>query len=113
MFFSDHKNLKWILSGTRETIGKAGQDKLAWWARHLSSFDTQIVHIQGVHNVLADLLSRWGAPSPVEKVPQQATRIGLLQVSDSRCGVVSHHQLDERVHFATSFLVLHTWAAVY
>ena len=60
--FIDHKNLVHIFSpSSRSGCAKHADDRVTRWALLLLGFRFQVEHIPGEHNVVADLLSRWGA----------------------------------------------------
>lgn len=62
--YCDHRNLIHVFAPGQE-IKKHVRGKLLRWATRLVEFDYVIEHIEGPHNVWADLLSRWGQP-PVD-----------------------------------------------
>jgi hypothetical protein len=61
--FTDHNNLKFLFSLDPATFNgrRAAADRIERWAIVLRSFTYDIHHIPGTDNILADLLTRWGA----------------------------------------------------
>ena len=72
--FTDHANLKYILSPDPAVFNSRRQaaDRVERWGIILRSFTFSIYHIPGEHNVCADLLTRWGAS---EEVTVRAGRV--------------------------------------
>lgn len=64
--FTDHRNLRYIFNprGVVSQISKPQADRLERWAVFLRGFDYSIDHIEGEHNLFADMLLRWAAGSP-------------------------------------------------
>lgn len=67
---TDHKNLTFIFASNTH-LKKATRHKISRWALTLCSFNYEIEHIDGVDNVWADLLSRWGQ-QPARKLHVKA-----------------------------------------
>ena len=65
--FADHKNLLFLFDPSyRPTnLKKFTVAKLERWSLRLHALPFSIEHIDGVKNVWADLLSRWGAKKPL------------------------------------------------
>lgn len=59
--FTDHRNLLFVFAplALRPNAPRYVLSKVHRWAIHLSRFDFNIEHIDGVKNVFADLLTRW------------------------------------------------------
>jgi RNase H-like domain found in reverse transcriptase/Reverse transcriptase (RNA-dependent DNA polymerase) len=67
--YTDHNNLKYIFSPDPSVFDgrKSAADRVERWSIILRGFTYEISHIPGEDNVLADLLTRWGA-TPVRVV---------------------------------------------
>ena len=62
--YTDHKNLIHIFAPGEEWKAHT-RGKLLRWAEYIGCYRYVIEHIEGVHNVWADMMSRWaGQPSP-------------------------------------------------
>ena len=62
--YTDHKNLIHIFAPGEEWKAHT-RGKLLRWAEYIDCYRYVIEHIEGVHNVWADMMSRWaGQPSP-------------------------------------------------
>ncbi|OWZ09301.1 hypothetical protein PHMEG_00018016, partial [Phytophthora megakarya] len=57
--YTDHANLMYIFNPAME-IKRHVRDKLQRWAMRLCGLRYTIEHIDGTHNVWADMVSRWG-----------------------------------------------------
>ena len=61
--YCDHRNLIHVFAPSA-TIKKHIKGKLLRWALKLMEFRYTIAHIDGPHNVWADMISRWGQSAP-------------------------------------------------
>ena len=66
LLFTDHKNLTYIFDPVRTNprMPKHVFNKIQRWALMLAAFRYEVVHIPGTENIWADLMSRWGTPTP-------------------------------------------------
>ncbi|KAJ0400435.1 hypothetical protein ATCC90586_006519 [Pythium insidiosum] len=76
--YCDHRNLIHVFAPGRE-VKKHVRGKLLRWAMKLIEYRYSIEHIDGVHNVWADMISRWAgnhiaAPTSVKRVMLRAVR---------------------------------------
>ena len=55
--YTDHKNL------TRDALGLTS-DRVYWWRLILEEYGPEIVYIKGIHNTVADAISRLEYVSP-------------------------------------------------
>jgi hypothetical protein len=55
--YTDHKNLTWDALGL--TL-----DRVYWWRLILEEYGSEIVYIKGIHNTVADAISRLEYVSP-------------------------------------------------
>ena len=62
---NDHRNLLYIATDAyrHSTVSTAARHRLARWALYMTEEDIRVVHIPGIQNHLADLLSRNGNPA--------------------------------------------------
>ena len=75
--YCDHNNLKYIFdpSTTRVNASKSTMDRLSRWSWEISALPYKFVILPGTANVVADLLSRWGASQNEHKTSAQACSI--------------------------------------
>eukprot|EP00924_Labyrinthula_sp_SR-Ha-C_P003577 maker-scaffold_53-augustus-gene-1.22-mRNA-1 protein AED:0.44 eAED:0.44 QI:0/0/0/0.5/0/0/2/0/1183 len=66
-YFTDHKNLVYILSPTAADK-RSYVDRLHRWSLRLQRFNVAVRHIEGTRNVFADMLSRRGNESSLKEV---------------------------------------------
>lgn len=61
LFFTDHRNLLLVFASftTEPAIGRYKALKVLRWAVFLSQFKYRIEHVEGVHNIMADIITRW------------------------------------------------------
>ncbi|OWY98193.1 hypothetical protein PHMEG_00031098 [Phytophthora megakarya] len=57
--YCDHRNIIYLFSPSKE-LKRHVRGKLLRWSTKLLEYRYTIEHIEGVHNVWADLISRWG-----------------------------------------------------
>ncbi|KAH9110622.1 hypothetical protein LEN26_013685 [Aphanomyces euteiches] len=76
--YCDHKNLIHVFAPNAE-LKTHTRDKLLRWADNISQYRYEIEHIDGVHNIWADLMSRWGQPAPVK------SHVNRLRVDEPPC----------------------------
>jgi len=78
LMFTDHKNLTFLYNPVtvQPQMPRHVLTKVQRWAMRLSQFEYSIIHIPGVENCWADLLSRWGASDPDNT--QSSPRIAAL-----------------------------------
>ena len=73
--FTDHNSLRYLLDPTL-TKNKNHQERLSRRALTIQQVRTRVFHIPATHNVLADVLSRWGyqstRPQKEPKTPKEA-----------------------------------------
>jgi transposase InsO family protein len=62
--YTDHRNLVYLFSSdVRQSDGrKQAVDRIERWIVIMGQFNYKIKHVKGEDNVVADMLSRWGAP---------------------------------------------------
>ena len=60
--YCDHRNIIYMFAPAQE-LKKHVRGKLQRWATKLLEYRYEIEHIDGIHNVWADLVSRWGGRS--------------------------------------------------
>ena len=80
--FTDHKNLLALFSDKVRpmTCNKPSRDKMTRWGITLMGMTYTIHHIDGIHNHLADLGSRWGnrfAKAKAQKAKERQHDAGL------------------------------------
>ncbi len=63
LMYCDHKNLIRVFAPDAELKAHT-REKLIRWADMIGQYRYVIEHIEGVHNLWADLMSRWGSQSP-------------------------------------------------
>ncbi|KAH9073196.1 hypothetical protein Ae201684P_015013 [Aphanomyces euteiches] len=76
--YCDHKNLIHVFAPNAE-LKTHTRDKLLRWADIISQYRYEIEHIDGVHNLWADLMSRWGQPAPMK------SHVNRLRVDEPPC----------------------------
>ena len=82
--FTDHRNLVYLFDPkSRKNLMKSADDRVSRWTFILMGYNYQVEHIPGEDNVVADLLSRWGAPMKTVRVNQISFRPGLVNVLQS------------------------------
>ncbi|KAF0774464.1 hypothetical protein AaE_001836 [Aphanomyces astaci] len=59
----DHKNLIHVFDPGEEWKAHT-RGKLMRWAAIIGRYRYEIIHIDGIHNLWADMMSRWGQPTP-------------------------------------------------
>jgi transposase InsO family protein len=66
--FTDHRNLTFIFNPdvTIQDGRKQAAERIERWQIHMRGFNFRIHHVSGEDNVLADMISRWAAPSPID-----------------------------------------------
>lgn len=76
--FTDHRNLIYMFDplSIDGNLQRYQMNKLQRWAMVMASFPYKIEHVDGVDNVWADMLSRWGAPQPVHAVARMRAIVG-------------------------------------
>ncbi|GMF18554.1 unnamed protein product [Phytophthora fragariaefolia] len=64
--FTDHRNLVYMFNPFASDSGmqRYQADKLQRWSMTMTTYRYVIEHVRGSDNVWADMLSRWGSPSP-------------------------------------------------
>ncbi|KAF0702438.1 hypothetical protein AaE_015927 [Aphanomyces astaci] len=65
LMYCDHKNLIRVFA-PHDELKAHTREKLIRWADMIGQYRYVIQHIDGVHNLWADLMSRWGIPKPTE-----------------------------------------------
>ncbi|GMF46846.1 unnamed protein product [Phytophthora fragariaefolia] len=66
--YCDHRNIIFLFSPSKE-LKRHIRGKLLRWSTKLLEYRYSIEHIEGVHNVWADLISRWrGKPQPTARI---------------------------------------------
>ncbi|KAH9090618.1 hypothetical protein Ae201684P_014414 [Aphanomyces euteiches] len=76
--YCDHKNLIHVFAPNAE-LKTHTRDKLLRWADIISQYRYEIEHIDGVHNLWADLMSRRGQPAPMK------SHVNRLRVDEPPC----------------------------
>lgn len=76
--YCDHRNLIHVFAPGQEVRAHV-RGKLLRWARKLSELRYTIEHIDGVHNVWSDMLSRWIGAHPSTTIP-----VKIVRPTDSR-----------------------------
>lgn len=64
--FTDHRNLTFIFNNDTTIADgrKQAAERLERWQVQLRAFNFEIHHVPGDDNILADIISRWAAPTP-------------------------------------------------
>ncbi|POM77826.1 Hypothetical protein PHPALM_4727 [Phytophthora palmivora] len=66
--YCDHRNIIFLFSPNKE-LKRHVRGKLLRWSTKLLEYLYSIEHIEGIHNVWADLISRWGGkPQPTARM---------------------------------------------
>ncbi|KAH9086373.1 hypothetical protein LEN26_020136, partial [Aphanomyces euteiches] len=88
--FCDHKNLVHVFAPSQEWKAHI-RGKLLRWAAIISEYRYEIEHIDGVNNVWADMMSRWGHPKPKDcSARQQPKAHNELNTEQSRPKVAAY-----------------------
>jgi len=76
--WTDHANLSFIMapSATRQRAARSTMDRLERWSWEIASLPYRLKTLKSCENVVADLLSRWGAEE--SKVPNAEARACLV-----------------------------------
>jgi hypothetical protein len=90
--YCDHNNLKYMFdpSTTRVNASKSTMDRLSRWSWEISALPYKFVILPGTANVVADLLSRWGAGCVKTKklkhkhAPSRSTLQDLMETQNQR-----------------------------
>ncbi|ETV79725.1 hypothetical protein H257_06962 [Aphanomyces astaci] len=61
--YCDHNNLIHVFAPGEEWKAHT-RGKLMRWAAIIGGYRYEIIHIDGIHNLWADMMSRWGQPTP-------------------------------------------------
>lgn len=76
LIFNDHKNIEAIFNPSKE-YNAAVLSRLYRWSLEIQQFWYRIIHIEGLKNLWADMMSRWCSELYHEQTPTNLARITL------------------------------------